>query len=95
MAPNWVTVVFSWICIVLEVKLSNELNHFEEGFCQVYSYNIKDRRTGLSEKHFFSCCNNMEEKSCQGNTYQKPRRTECKFFTLLFCRVSSSERLPE
>ena len=78
MISSWVPVLLSWICVI-QLKISSVMNNFEEGYCQVYSYNIKDRRTGMSEKHFFSCCNNMDEKSCQGYTYQKPSRGECKY----------------
>ena len=83
MISPWVPVFLSWICVI-QLKISSVMNDFDEGYCQVYSYNIKDRRTGMSEKHFFSCCNNLEEKSCQGFTYQKPSRRECKYSFNIF-----------
>ena len=83
MISSWVPVLLSWICVI-QLKISNVMNDFEEGYCQMYSYNIKDRRTGMSEKHFFSCCNNLDEKSCQGFTYQKPSRHECKYSLNIF-----------
>ena len=72
----------SSIIIIIKFKVTEVMNNFEEGYCQVYSYNIKDRESGLSERHFFTCCNNLEEKSCQGYTYQKPIRLECEYFFL-------------
>jgi hypothetical protein len=50
----------------------------DTGYCQVYSYNIKYRSSGLQEKHLFVCCNDGEEKQCEGATYQKPSRSEGK-----------------
>ena len=50
----------------------------QTGYCQVYSYNIKYRSSDVQEKHLFVCCNNGEEKQCEGATYQKPSRTEGK-----------------
>ena len=87
MISSWVPVFLSWICVI-QLKISSVMNNFDEGYCQVYSYNIKDRRTGMSEKHFFSCCNNLEEKSCQGYTYQKPNRRECKYSFNIFSLIN-------
>ena len=56
----------------------------DTGYCQVYSYNIKYRSSGLQEKHLFVCCNNGEEKQCEGATYQKPSRREGKLTGSLF-----------
>ena len=63
--------IFLTVCL-----LSDRCFASENGFCQVYSYNIKHRTSGLQEKHLFVCCNNQKERQCEGATYQKPTRTE-------------------
>ena len=74
----------SWIChlflltALMTLEMTDALRNIEEGYCQVYSYNMKDRNSGHYEKHYFTCCNNTEEKSCNGQTYQKPTIVECK-----------------
>ena len=76
--------------LLLQVKMLEGDGGFPAGYCQVYSYNINQRGSRLQEKHFFVCCNNIDEKVCPGNTYQKPSRTECKSHHCVFTMASST-----
>ncbi len=73
-----VNVIFVLDIIVI-LDITQALKDVEEGYCQMYSYNVKDKDSGYSGKHYFTCCNNAKEKSCDGHTYQKPTNLECKW----------------
>lgn len=67
-----------YLSIILIVIIMAPIISYGEqsGYCQVYSYNINHRLSATFDRHFFVCCNNFDEKSCQGYTYQKPTRLE-------------------
>ena len=83
---NLLTHRFMWSKSILLTSLVHVLllvdfsltSRYPAGFCQVFSYNIEDAKTTEVQKHFFTCCNNLENKACRGLTYQRPSRQECK-----------------
>ena len=73
-----ITVLAYVHCVILlsDVSLAGR---YPAGFCQVFSYNVEDTKTTEVQKHFFTCCNNLENKACRGQTYQRPSRHECEY----------------